>query len=125
MSWEYFNEDRFGLKRVGQVDWTDDAYSWHTTSVFFDPTTKTFYWETGGGCSCDGPLEFVQGLDDLDHGNAFKISKELMDLAQSLQDDKYETTEFKVQQGLRATRLIETIFEFNDNPDKEAVKNDD
>lgn len=124
MGWEYFDEKKFGVVRVGQVDWTDEAYTWDTTTVFYHPDEKKFYWEHDGGCSCNGPLDDVYSLNDLESGSAFDIAKELTSDAERLSTDKYESNDFKVDAGARAFRLIETIFKFNDG-EIEVSKDDD
>lgn len=79
MSWEYFNAEEHGLRGVGNVDWLrgEGSYEWDETSVFYRPEDGLFYWEHGSGCSCDGPLEYVHGLDDLTSGNLQALSQEL------------------------------------------------
>lgn len=79
MSWTYFCPEDHGLIGVGSVDWYGETgcYEWSDTTVFYHPGTEKFYWETGAGCSCNGPLEDVQGLDDLRSGTFFDLVKEV------------------------------------------------
>jgi len=80
MSWYYFEPDTFGLEHVGAVDWLrgEGCYEWEETTVFFRAEDGLFYWDSGSGCSCDGPLEGVTKLDDLTSGNLSALSAELM-----------------------------------------------
>jgi hypothetical protein len=79
MSWTYFRPEDHGLVGVGEVDWLGDTgcYEWNTTTVMYHPETDRFYWEHGGGCSCDGPLESVRGLDDLESGTFWELTTAL------------------------------------------------
>lgn len=77
--WEYWNAEKAGLKNVASVDWLrgTGCYEWDDTTILFDPSARKFYWETAGGCSCNGPLEDVKRLDDPESGSLFDLSVEL------------------------------------------------
>jgi hypothetical protein len=79
MSWTYFKPEDHGLVGVGTVDWLGNTgdYDWDTTTVMYHPETDRFYWERGSGCSCNGPLEDVGGLDDLESGTLWELTSEL------------------------------------------------
>lgn len=82
MSWTYFRPEDHGLIGVGTVDWLGETgcYEWNDTTVFYHPETERFYWETESGCSCDGPLERVEKLDDLQSGTFFELVKDVQSL---------------------------------------------
>jgi hypothetical protein len=87
MTWTYFKPEDHGLVGVGEVDWLGDkgCYEWDTTTVMYHHGTDRFYWEHGSGCSCNGPLEGVNGLDDLESGSLWELTgalgRELADVA--------------------------------------------
>jgi hypothetical protein len=112
LSWEYFKPENHGLVGVADLDWLagEGCYEWETTSVLYHSKTETFYWERGAGCSCNGPLEDVDSLDDLESGTFF-------DLASALSEDliaflKNEHRSFRQKEAVsgEVVRVIEAAL---------------
>lgn len=59
----YYNPEKFGLKILGDIDWSSGYYEFDQTVVWQDEQGQMFYAEDSG-CSCPSPFEGV-GLDDL------------------------------------------------------------
>lgn len=109
MAWYYFSPDKHGLETVGSVDWLrgEGCYEWEETTVLYHRETDTFYWETSGGCSCNGPLDYVESMSDLEHGKFHEVAKHITDtLTEKAQWDKDGAGEL----ALEATRVIEACM---------------
>ena len=58
------NPGHYGLTLIGDIEWTDEAYSFDTTVVLRNAEGKLCYIEDSG-CSCPLPFENT-GTDDLE-----------------------------------------------------------
>lgn len=118
MSWQYFKPEEHGLVGVGDVQWTGDAYQWDTTTVMYHVESGEFYWESGSGCSCNGPLEDVHGLNDLEHGTLFQLSAELSKRLDSwvVSEESWSsyTQAAKDRAAMEATRVLEAALRIHD-----------
>lgn len=110
MSWYYFEPKEHGLVSVGEVDWIDGCYDWDTTTVFYCPEDGLFYWESGSGCSCNGPLEGVTKREDLESGTFFQLSNDLNKHLADTLESKYESQKTKERAGMEMTRVIEAAM---------------
>jgi hypothetical protein len=90
MTWEYFKPEAHGLVHVGAVDWLagEGCYEWSETTIMYHPETQRFFWENDGGCSCDGPLDNVNTLDDLTSGTLHDLWTEVMSDLKNYEDSK-------------------------------------
>jgi len=73
--WMYFEPEKHGLVHVTAVDWLagEGCYEWDETTVLWSPKNKLFYWESGSGCSCNGPLDDVDSIDELESGTFWDL----------------------------------------------------
>lgn len=102
-----------GLEQVVEISWTDHPYEWDTTTVLIDPLTKVFYWESGSGRSCNGPLEDVTKREDLESGSFFACAKEITERQAELMASTRpfgETDAFKEAASGEALRGIEAMM---------------
>lgn len=59
----YYDPEKFGLRTVGELDYSSGAYEFDLTVVWIDDK-KRLYYADDSGCSCPSPFESV-GLDGL------------------------------------------------------------
>jgi hypothetical protein len=63
----YYQPEIFGLKRVGEVEWSDGSYQFDLSVVWQDECGNLLYGEDSG-CSCPGIFEeYVNGAEDLEY----------------------------------------------------------
>lgn len=68
MSYDYSPGDD-GLVGLGYADFEPEGcYEWDGVTVYVRTEDKRFFWENGSGCSCNGPMEYVNKLEDFDSG---------------------------------------------------------
>lgn len=63
MSTFYSNPGDYGLKTIGEIEWSSGSYEFDLTVVFRRPD-GTFVYGEDSGCSCPAPFE-NQGPTDL------------------------------------------------------------
>jgi hypothetical protein len=59
----YYDPDKFGLKVLGDIDWSSGLYEFDQTVVWQDEQGQMYYADDSG-CSCPSPFE-AMGRDDL------------------------------------------------------------
>lgn len=93
-----------GLTWVAAVEWEEDlCYQWHQTTVLRHDD-GSFYAETGAGCSCNGPLDYVESLSDLDGPFTFwELEKYLKD---ALDGETWNETNRAYAEG----QLVEVLW---------------
>lgn len=66
----YNQPEEFGLVPVAMVDWLGDeaCYEFSMDQIWFEPSTRLFWWATDSGCSCNAPFEYFDE-DDLNKGS--------------------------------------------------------
>jgi hypothetical protein len=60
MSWDsnpYSSPEKFGLRTIGEAEFSDGCYQFDTTVVWQDIETGAFYYADDSGCSCPSPFE--------------------------------------------------------------------
>jgi hypothetical protein len=78
MSWEkdiYYNPEKFGLEEVGEARELDTMYDHAEFVVWRHLETGDLYYGESAGCSCYGPFEDVDDLDDDDLHKAESIQE--------------------------------------------------
>ncbi|MGW1739985.1 DUF7574 domain-containing protein [Nocardia sp. NPDC001965] len=71
----YYTPEKYGLRIVGDVDFSSGCYEFDLTVVWQDVATGDLYYADDAGCSCPSPFE-AHGRDDL---TLVKHPKELLD----------------------------------------------
>ncbi|MEU3976855.1 DUF7574 domain-containing protein [Streptomyces bacillaris] len=65
----YSRPESYGLRMIGEVDWSDGCYQFDLTVVWQDTTTGALYYADDSGCSCPSPFE------DTDRSNLTLIDR--------------------------------------------------
>lgn len=80
MSWGtpdvYYNPEEFGLKIVGEIDWSDGCYQYDLTVVWQDEAGQ-LYIGNDSGCSCPSPFEYVNKIDGLTKVSKFEVAEQV------------------------------------------------
>lgn len=66
MSNPYFTPEDFGLKILGEVEWSDECYQFDKTVLWEHPDTGKYYIASDCGCSCPSPFEDYHELAALE-----------------------------------------------------------
>jgi len=66
MSNPYYNPEDFGLKILGEVEWSDECYQFDKTVLWEHPDTGKLYIAHDTGCSCPSPFEEYHELAALE-----------------------------------------------------------
>ena len=53
----YYNPEKFGLRPVGEAEFSSGGYEFDTTVVWQDVETGALYYADDSGCSCPSPFE--------------------------------------------------------------------
>lgn len=86
------NPEKFGLKSVGEVDFSHGAYAFDLLVVWVDASGQLFYGEEAG-CSCPTPFEDF-GIPDLTRASKHEIAARIgVRLAGREEYDRYNHTE--------------------------------
>lgn len=64
MSNIYYDPEKFGLRTIGEVEFSSGSYEFDTTVVWQDVETGALYVGDDSGCSCPCPFEGM-GRDNL------------------------------------------------------------
>lgn len=76
MAWDipdvYYNSSDFGLDLVGEVEWSEEDYSFDLTAVWKDSTGQ-LYFGSDSGCSCPSPFEEFTKIEDLTKASRHEI----------------------------------------------------
>lgn len=64
MSEIYSQPEKYGLRTIGEIEWSDGCYQFDLTVVWQDTASGTLYFGDDSGCSCPSPFE-VKGRNDL------------------------------------------------------------
>jgi len=71
----YSNPEKYGLRTIGEIDWTDELYEFDLTVVWITPY-GVLYWGNDTGCSCPEPFESFS-LSDLSTGTFHDLAEHL------------------------------------------------
>lgn len=53
----YSHPEKYALRTIGEVEWSDACYSFDLTVVWQDVNSGAFYYADDSGCSCPSPFE--------------------------------------------------------------------
>lgn len=59
------------------TDFESEDYDWSAISVFWSPSARKYFWYEDGGCSCNGHMDYVNGIGDFhvgDKADALRIT---------------------------------------------------
>lgn len=59
----YYSPEKFGMRQIGEIDWSDGNYQFDLTVVWEDGD-GSFWYAEDSGCSCPSPFE-NKGVGDL------------------------------------------------------------
>jgi hypothetical protein len=45
------------------------GYDWVSNDVFYSPSARRYFWYQDSGCSCYGPMESVDSVEDFSNGD--------------------------------------------------------
>src|SRR5690606_13332697 len=77
--WEnnvYNHPERYGLKIVGEVEWSVPCYSFDFTLVLEDGDGN-LWWGSDSGCSCPSPFEEHEFPEDFETGSKYELVKHI------------------------------------------------
>lgn len=103
---------KLGLVFVDRVDWLHDTgcYEWSDTTVMFHPESEMFYWETSSGCSCNGPLEDVRSLEDLESGRFWALTQDLEATLVQESASEYRDAELLKNEVVRVIEAAQKVW---------------
>jgi hypothetical protein len=78
----YSSPENYGLKIVGEIEWTDGCYQFDRT-VLWVTEDGTLYWGNDSGCSCPSPFEGYKSFDQLTSGTKWQFLQYIKDLVTS------------------------------------------
>lgn len=69
----YSHPEKYALRTIGEVEWSDACYSFDLTVVWQDTSTGTLYFADDSGCSCPSPFEDTDrtSLTPIDRSQTF------------------------------------------------------
>lgn len=105
----YYNPEKFGLKTVAEIEWSDESYQFDTTCVWVHPETGRWFVESDSGCSCPSPFEDFTDLGKLAVYDQRSAAVELLSIASSQSDSTYSPASFWRSQ---VTETIAKIHEW-------------
>ena len=82
----YYSPESFGLKTVGEIEWSGAAYEFDLTVLWVSETGQ-LYWADDSGCSCPSPFESFDRLEDLSTGSFFDFVAHLEERAGARKDN--------------------------------------
>ena len=83
----YYDPEKFGLKIIGEIEWSDGCWQFDTTVVWQREADGVFLYAEDSGCSCPMPFErigindMIQLADGINGLNDFKAAMEARDAA--------------------------------------------
>lgn len=79
----YYDPQKFDLRIVGEVDWSDGSYQFDLFVVWQRESDGAFFWGRDSGCSCPSPFETMTGPKDLDVILSLDSVKEWLEATQA------------------------------------------
>ena len=91
----YSQPEKFGLKLVAEIDYSDKDYQFDTRAVWLHESGK-LYTARDSGCSCPSPFEDYTSLEKLDIVNIVELERETQEKrsAQKVYVSAREVNEF-------------------------------
>lgn len=97
MSYDY-DPAADGLVSLGYIDFEPEGcYEWDGFSVYVRTEDKRFFWEDGSGCSCNGPMEYVDKLGDFTSGTYAEFLTAVLERVDGEMKSTYTTPAGKVE----------------------------
>jgi hypothetical protein len=96
----YSSPEAFGLRTIGEAEFSDGSYQFDRTVVWKDVETGAFYFADDSGCSCPVPF------DDIGRADITKIER-LQDLIDHLERRKAESYRYVDEYNTDATAEID------------------
>lgn len=94
----YYSPEKYGLRTIGEIDFSSGSYEFDILVVFQDVETGKFYYAEDSGCSCPSPFE--------DHDRTtltpFVDSSDLRSRAERLLKDRGEDCGYADADDVRA-----------------------
>lgn len=59
MSNIYYSPEKYGLRTIGEVDFSSGSYEFDTLVVWQDVETGRLYYAEDSGCSCPCPFDYT------------------------------------------------------------------
>ena len=109
MSNVYYSPESYGLRTVGEIEWSEPCYDFNLTVVWQDVTTGAYYYASDSGCSCPSPFE------DYDRSNIAHATKmqDLIDGIAAARDENFyrsqdedESARVDAQVGTLLSRVV-------------------
>ncbi|WP_190822018.1 DUF7574 domain-containing protein [Saccharopolyspora pogona] len=85
----YYNPENFGLRTIGEVEWSEPCYSFDLTVVWYHAESGKYYWASDSGCSCPSPFEYYNSLDKAESGSVWQAIAELTRRHGERPEDEY------------------------------------
>lgn len=104
----YYDQERFGLVKVAEIEWSEPDYSYDTTCAWVHPETGRWFVESDSGCSCPSPFEEFTDLDKLAVYDQKSAADELRSIASRQNNSTYSPASYWRDQVSRALVNIET-----------------
>lgn len=54
-------------------------WEWDQLDVYYSPSRRRYFWVEQSGCSCDGPWEYIDSIDDFQSGMYADAKKQVLD----------------------------------------------
>lgn len=101
MSWDsnpYYSPEKFGLRTIGEAEFSSGAYEFDTSVLWQDATTGAFYVADDAGCSCPSPFESL-GRDGM---KPVERLQDLLDYLDERERDSYRYSDDGWDKGAKA-----------------------
>lgn len=89
MDW-YYNPEDFGLETIGEIEWSQEAYQFDLTAIWWNPAVGRFVMASDSGCSCPSPFEDFRNLSPNEPSTQFHFATfhELKPLLEAMRGDR-------------------------------------
>ncbi|WP_446685446.1 DUF7574 domain-containing protein [Glycomyces mayteni] len=106
----YGSPSKYGLTKVGEVEWSEPCWSFDLTAVWKD-ADGVFYWGSDSGCSCPTPFEGIRSKDELSRGSFFQCAAALQGILANRKADGW--SDLRANAETDVTNLISRMREGN------------
>lgn len=117
----YYSPENFGLKTVGELDFSDGCYNFDTTCIWTNDKGE-LYWADDAGCSCPSPFEGYTSVESLEHGPLFRLQEHLIERYKARDSDSSVTMEHVrdvIDKSMRAVEAGQLAIEAYVNQETE------
>lgn len=102
----YYNPEKWNLKLIGEIEYSDLEYQFDTRIFLSDDENKRIYTARDSGCSCPTPFEDINSLNDL--AEIKDISWVRGEISEEL--NKYENSVTSLDEAQDLLRTIEKLL---------------